>query len=59
MSAGVAGTFSHNVKQLAVWLREQLVEYNAADRKAVLAVRFRAQHLADAVGLAVYYCCRS
>ena len=49
LHAGVAGALRHDVEKLSVGLCVQLVEDYAVDVEAVLGIRFRRQHLVEAV----------
>ena len=51
----IAGAFRHNVKELAIRLRVQFVEYNAMDIEAMLRVGFCRKHLIEAVRWQIYH----
>ena len=44
---GVTGAFGHNIKELAVRLRVQLIEYHAVGIEAVLVADIGGEHLVD------------
>ena len=48
LHTGIAGTLGHNIKQLAVRLRVQLIENNAVGVETVLVANVSGKHLVDA-----------
>ena len=47
---GVPGALGHDVKQLPVRLRVQLVKHHAVDVEAMLGIRLRRKHLVEGIG---------
>ena len=50
LHSGIARALGHDIKELPVGLRVQLVEHDAVDVEAMLRVGLRRQHLVEAVG---------
>ena len=54
LHTGIAGAFGHNIKQLPVRLRVQLIEHNAVSVESVLVADIGRKHLVDTARWLIY-----